>query len=76
MNYLVTHRASNLITQLVASSFPLKPKDGYVYIEASEQMLDKYYRLKVKSRTEALGIGNLMKLSPSFQDAYHKKVAR
>lgn len=66
-NYIVIHRASNLIVNVVASSFTFTGNSEYKTIKASDKVLDKYYKLQGPKLNHALvDAGALARVSPSF----------
>ena len=67
-NYIIIHKASNLIVKLIASSIELKSSMKFRAIRVSDAMLAKYDKLlKLKSRNGTLvDAGELASVSPGF----------
>lgn len=67
-NYIIIHKASNLIVKLIASSIKLKGSMEFRAIRVSDAMLAKYDKLlKLKSRNGTLvDAGELAAVSPAF----------
>lgn len=68
MNYLIIHSESNLITGIIASTIPPNQSNTCRAIQASESVLNKYYKLKMhKNRNGALvDAGELATVSSVF----------
>lgn len=67
-NYIIIHKASNLIVKLIASSIKLKGSMEFRAIRVSDAMLGKYDKLlKLRSRNGTLvDAGELATVSPAF----------
>lgn len=60
MNYIVVHKASNLIEFIIASSSTPVDNDKYKFILSSKDDLSTYHRLKDKFHPVAVDYGSLL----------------
>lgn len=70
-NFLVIHRASALIVNVVSSSADLRSNARLKVIKIGEQTLNQYYRLKglaEQAGREGVEVSALTKLSDSFTE--------
>lgn len=74
-NYVVVHRQSSLIKNIVTSSAPPTPDADHAFYPVSDQVLTKYYRLLTKSRKHGVlvSVGDLAAISPSFLEQLTNK---
>jgi uncharacterized protein YbcV (DUF1398 family) len=75
MNYIIVHRESNLITNVVSSSNTLASTKALKVIKAGELTLNHYYRLKAKADIAGVMVdaGDLAKHSPNFKELLQLK---
>lgn len=75
MNYIIVHRQSNLITNIVTSSSDLASTATLKVIKAGDITLDHYYRLKKKADIQRILVdaGELAKHSPNFKELLQLK---
>jgi hypothetical protein len=68
MNYLVTHKSSQLILKVITISHTPTPDRDHLFHSASTIVLDKYYKLAIKARRNGVlvSVGDLANVSPSF----------
>lgn len=68
MNYLVTHKPSQLILKVITTSHTPTPDRDHAFHPASVAVLDKYYKLATKARRYSVlvNVGDLANVSPSF----------
>ena len=70
MNYLIIHRQSNLIINVVSSNGIVGSDATYKAIRVSEKVLDRYYRLKMKPNRKGtlVDVGEMASVSPAFKE--------
>lgn len=74
-NFLVVQRDSNLIVNLVTSSFDLSSNAKLKVIKAGDLTLNHYHRLKAKADAKGVLVdaGELANLSPNFKELLRLK---
>ena len=69
-NYLLVHKASNLIVNSFEADKPEQPGNQYKLIPASNFVLDKYYATLAKHQDgTCVDAGEFASISPSFLEA-------
>ena len=70
MNYLIIHRPSNSIINVVAFSTPIGSDGIYKAIRVSDKVLEKYYKLKIKKGHNGplVDVGEMASISPAFRE--------
>ena len=70
MNYLATHKPSQLILKVITSPSPPTPDEHHSFHEASIIILNHYYKLYTKARLKGLlvTVGELMDNCASFKE--------
>ncbi|KIY38157.1 hypothetical protein TZ03_24220 [Pseudomonas sp. 10-1B] len=69
-NYLLIHRASNLIVDYFEAGKPDQPSDQYKLVPISDLVLDKYYAALARHKDgTCVDAGEFALVSPSFLDA-------
>ncbi|MDR6918722.1 hypothetical protein J2X66_005625 [Pseudomonas sp. 3296] len=68
MNYLVTHKPSQLILKVITTAHTPIPDRDHTFHPASVAVLDKFYKLATKARRKGVlvNVGDLANVSPSF----------
>lgn len=71
MNYLVTHKPSQLILKVITTSHTPTPDRDHGFHPASTTVLDKYYKLATKARRAGMlvNVGDLAAVSPSLLES-------
>jgi hypothetical protein len=69
MNYLTINKQSNLVTNVIASSFKPRNSKTICFIPVGDKVLDKFYSLTNKYSEFLLDVGELAKHSPSVLEA-------
>lgn len=71
MNYLVSHKPSQLILKVITTSQTPMPDENHTFHPVSNTVLNKYYKLAVKSRRNGVlvNVGDLAAVSPSFLES-------
>lgn len=71
MNYLVTHKPSQLILKVITTSQTPTSDELHMFHPVSTTVLNKYYKLAVKSRRNGVlvNVGDLAAVSPSFLES-------
>jgi hypothetical protein len=71
LNYLVTHKPSQLILKAITTSHTPTPDHDHAFHAASNAVLNKYYKLADKARRAGVlvNVGDLAAVSPSFLES-------
>lgn len=70
MNYLLIHRASNLIVSALTTDKPVHPNPKFKVVPVSDLVLDKYYATEAKHKGSTLvDAGEFALISQSFLEA-------
>lgn len=74
MNYLVIHKPSQVILNVVTTSHTPTPNGDHAFIFASKAVLEKYYKLAMKARRNGVfvNVGDLAAASPNFLESLQR----
>lgn len=70
-NYFVVNTSSNLITNVVASSYTPTTNKSISFVQATEKGLDHYYKWCEKNPGLCPDLGEIVARSKYLQDTYH-----
>lgn len=70
MNYFVLHSPSNLIVNLIASTYPPRDSEQYKFIKATDKVIVHYYKWLSNNPTLCPDIGEIIARSKYLQDSF------